>query len=192
MNDSQKNVDNINKLVYDGCITTIGGATMPANELIAAALKATNKTQAAAAASVGWVPQQLSGKLVRRSLRADEFLELLDAIGVEITLTVKETGKQVKEHIPGAGRRVKAMVDRVIYDTATADALSNNFYADGENQYTDGKARELYIDNEGRYFFAEYSSWEGAKDRITPVSASDAAVFIQKHGTEINKQPKTE
>lgn len=192
MIDLEKNIDNINDMVYDGCITMNGGATMPANELIAAALKATNKSQAAAAASVGWVPQQLSGKLIRRSLRADEFLELLEAIGVEITLTVKETGKQIKEQRFGAGRRVKAMVDRVIYDTAASNALSNNFFADGVNQYTDGKARELYIDNEGRYFFAEYSAWEGAKDRITPVSAEDAAVFIQTHGTELHKQPQNE
>ena len=82
------------------------------------------------------------------------------------------------------------MVDRIIYDTASSDAIANNFYADGENEYTDGKALELYMDKEGRYFFAEYSSWEGVKDRITPVNAEAAASFIEKYGTEIDKAPK--
>ena len=45
-------------------------------------------------------------------------------------------------------RFIKAMVDRVVYDTAESDALANNFYEDGENKFTDGEALELYIDKE--------------------------------------------
>ena len=51
----------------------------------------------------------------------------------------------LKTHIAGAGRRVRAMVDKVKYDTEAASALANNFYADGVNEYTDGKAMELYV-----------------------------------------------
>lgn len=162
---------------------------MKSNDWLAAALRATRKTQAEAAAKVGWMPQQLSARLARNSMRADEFLNLLEGLGIEITLTVKETGEVVHTHLRGAGRRVKAMVDRVIYDTAASDALANNFYADGVNEYTDGKALELYVDKEGRYFFAEYTNWEGGKDRISPVSANDAAAFIEKYGTNIDKKP---
>lgn len=162
---------------------------MPANELIAAALKATGKTQAEAAAMVGWVPQQLSARITRNSMRADEFLDILSGIGIEIKLIVKETGETVQEHIPGAGRRVRRMVDRVLYDTSKSNALANNFYADGVNKYNDGRARELYINAEGRYFFAEYSDNEGEKDRINPISGTDAAEFIERFGTEIQKQP---
>ena len=50
----------------------------------------------------------------------------------------------------------------------------------------------LAIDKEGRYFFAEYSNWEGGKDRISPVSAAEAAAFIEKYGTELDKKPKTD
>ena len=49
---------------------------------------------------------------------------------------------------------------------------------------------ELYVDDEGRYFFAEYTNWEGVKDRITPVSARDAAVFIDKYGTDLPPWPE--
>lgn len=192
MNDFSETLDNFTEMVYDGNSqndTSYGGDLMKANDVLAAALRTTRKTQAEAAARVGWMPQQLSARLVRNSMRADEFLNLLEGLGIEITLTVKETGEVVRTHIPGAGRRVKGMVDRIIYDTVASDALANNFYADGVNEYTDGKALELYIDKEGRYFFAEYTNWEGGKDRISPVSARDAAAFIEKYGTEIVKKP---
>lgn len=193
MADFSEALDNLSVLVYDEENTEMdGGEKMTSKELLAAALRDTGKTQAAAAAKVGWTPQQLSSRLSRNSLRADELLELLEGLGIELTMTVKETGKVVRSHIQGAGRRVKGMVDRVTYDTASSDALANNFYADGVNEYTDGKALELYIDREGRYFFAEYSSWDGVKDRITPVTPETAAAFIEKYGTELDKTPKTE
>lgn len=189
MNDFEIGVDNINDSVYDECSNANGGVSMPAKELIAAALKATKMTQAEAAARVGWVPQQFNGRMVRNSLRADEFLDILDGIGVDVKLVVRETGQEVKERIAGAGRRVRRRVDYVLYDTAESNALANNFYADGVHKYNDGRARELYIDSEGRYFFAEYTENDGEKDRINPVSGSDAAEFIERYGTEINKIP---
>ena len=163
---------------------------MTSKEAIIAGLKATGTTQAEAAARLGWSAQQLSGRLIRNSMRADEFLDFMDAIGIDVAFTVRESGEALKTHIAGAGRRVRAMVDKVKYDTEAASALANNFYADGVNEYTDGKAMELYVDDEGRYFFAEYTNWEGVKDRITPVSARDAAVFIDKYGTDLHRGPK--
>jgi len=187
-----KSIDFVSGSVYDTEKEPNGGGKMTSKELLTAAFKATNTAQGDGAKKIGWTKQQLSSKLVRNSLRADEFLAILDAIGVDIEFKVRETGQPVTARIPGAGRRVRRMVDKVIYDTAAADALANNFYADGVNEYVDGRAMELYIDKEGRYFFAEYSEWEGTKDRITPVTANAAATFIEKYGTEIHKEPKAE
>lgn len=195
MVDFEESIDKISNLVYDDSNdieTSNGGEGMNAKDMLLAALRETKTTQAEAATKVGWMPQQLSQRIVRNSIRADDFLSLLEAIGIEVTLTVRDTGNPVRVYVKGAGRRVKAMVDRVTYDTAASNAISNNFYADGVNEYTDGKAMELYIDKEGRYFFAEYSNWEGGKDRISPVSAAEAAAFIEKYGTELDKKPKTD
>ena len=195
MVDFEESIDKISNLVYDDSNdteTSNGGEGMNAKDMLLAALRETKTTQAEAATKVGWMPQQLSQRIVRNSIRADDFLSLLEAIGIEVTLTVRDTGDPVRVYVKGAGRRVKAMVDRVTYDTAASNAISNNFYADGVNEYTDGKAMELYIDKEGRYFFAEYSNWEGGKDRISPVSAAEAAAFIEKYGTELDKKPKTD
>lgn len=195
MVDFEESIDKISNLVYDDSNdieTSNGGEGMNAKDMLLAALRETKTTQAEAATKVGWMPQQLSQRIVRNSIRADDFLSLLEAIGIEVTLTVRDTGNPVRVYVKGYGRRVKAMVDRVTYDTAASNAISNNFYADGVNEYTDGKAMELYIDKEGRYFFAEYSNWEGGKDRISPVSAAEAAAFIEKYGTELDKKPKTD
>ena len=156
---------------------------MDAKDAIFAALKSVGSTQKEAAAKIGWTPQQLNVRIAKGTLRADAFLELMDKIGVDVALTNRSTGKEIRLPTEGVGRRVKAMVDLVVYDTAESDALANNFYADGKNEYTDGMAMELYIDRNGRYFFACYSNLEGVKDRIQPISASDAAAFIRKYGT---------
>lgn len=166
-----------------------GGDIMASKEILEAVLRDTGTSKASAAAKIGWLPQTLSNKLRMKTMRADEFLELMEALGVNVTYTLKETGSVVRVRIPGAGRKVRKMVDGIVYDTAASSALSNNFYSDGINEYTDGMARELYKDNENRFFFAEYSSLEGVKDRIIPITANDAADFIRKYGTEIDKKP---
>ena len=165
---------------------------MTSREALDAALRITGNKQAEAATKIGWTPQQLNARLTRNTLRADEFLEIMNAIGVDVTFTVRETGEKINAHIRGVGRRVRAMVDRVVYDTEASDALANSFYADGLNEYRDGIAFELYIDREGRYFFVEYTCLDGVKDRITPITASDAAKFIERYGTDLHRKPNTE
>lgn len=189
MSNFVKNIDFISRTVYDTKNEPDGGGKMNTKDIVSASLKEVGLTQAEGAKNMGWTPQRLSARFLRGTLRADEFLALMDAIGIDVEFKVRKTGKTVKVRIPGAGRRVRAMVDRVVYDTAASDALANNFYADGVNEYTDGRAVELYTDKEGRYFFAEYSTWEGQRDRIIPVSSNEAAAFIEKYGTKIFKAP---
>ena len=179
-------------VVYDSTKATNGGANVDIKNILVPALKAVNKTQGQAAKAMNWQTQQLNARIVRNSLRASEFMELMDAIGIDVILKIRDTGDVIREdsRIPGAGRRVCKMVDKVTYDTNHASALANSFFADGVNEFNDeGKASELYIDQEGRYFFAEYTNWEGGKDTISPTTAAVAAKFIEKYGTEINKAP---
>lgn len=167
---------------------------MDVKDIVDEALKSVGIAQKDAAAKIGMTPSQLNVRLAKGTIRFGTFLELMDKIGVDVTFTNRATGKELKIPSAGIGRRVKAMVDRVIYDTAGSDAIANNFYADGKNEYSDGLAMELYIDREGRYFFACYSNLEGVKDRIIPVSASDAAEFIGRYGvsTRISKEKPSE
>lgn len=166
---------------------------MTAREALTAALVATGHTQAEGAKAIGMPAQGLNQRLTRGTLRVDDLFMILDAIGVDFHMTVRETGKPVKLHTPGYGHRVRAMSDLVMYDTAYSDALSNSFYEDGEHEFNaDGQASELYIDREGRYFLAKYSNIEGKKDKVQGVSGDVAAAFIEKYGTQLDKRPKTE
>lgn len=193
MKDFEKNVAIISDSMYDaGNQASIGGTAMSSTEILDAVLKKLNKTRANAAQGMGWTMQQLNCRIFRKSLRADDFLDLMESLGVDVTFTIRDSGKNVNTHIIGAGRRVKAVVNHIPYDTRNADALANSFYADGKNKFTGGKALELYIDEEGRYFFAEYSEFEGIKDVITPVTGEVAASFIEKYGTELHKEPTAE
>lgn len=160
-------------------------------EIIATACKMLGITMEEAAKRIGWTKQQLNTRFAAGTLRLEDFLRMMDAIGVDAEFKIRETGEVVKPYVTGMGRRVRCMVDKVIYDTNEADALANNFYADGENMYTDGRAMELYITRDGKYFFAEYTTWEGVKDRITPITAPVAADFMEKYGRTIHKAPNT-
>lgn len=188
MVDYEKKLDKESVLLYNNRNSAIdGGVMMKAKDALAAALRETGKTQAEAAARVGWVPQQLSNRLVRNSLKADEFLEVLEGIGVEITMTVKETGKIIR--LKSQRRRVKKMVKGVIYDTAAAGVVANNFYADGVNEYDeDGYATELYIDKEDRYFFVDYHRDDPKLDEIRVMSKSSVEDFIEKYGDAKDKE----
>jgi len=166
---------------------------MTAKDIIEAVSKITHTSQNELSRKAGKPVQWLNTRMTRGTLRVDDLLQILDVAGIDITLTVRETGEIIKPYIVGYGRRVRRMVDRVIYDTAAADALSNSFFTDGVNEFNDdGKASELYMDRSGRYFLAEYTSWEGEKDRIEPVSGERAAAYIAKHGTTLMKKHNDE
>lgn len=136
----------------------------------------------------GWNKSQIEKRMQRDAVKADDFLELMEYLGVEVVLRYQS--KEIKPYVKGFGRRVRAMSNNVLYDTENANALSNNFYADGMNKYPDGSALELYVDDEGRYFFVEYFSDETKRPRLFSVNGALAAAFVEKYGTEIDKSPK--
>lgn len=186
------NIDFVSVSLYDDAESAAnGGVEMTAQEALTAALTETGYTQAEAAKAIGWKAQRLSQKLVRGTLKVEELIQILDAIGVDFNMTVRKTGKPVRTCTTGYGRRVRAMSDRVMYDTAMSYPLSNSFWGDGEHEYdADGKATELYIDREGRYFLAKYSADESEKDKVQAIDADLAAAYIERHGTTIDKRPK--
>ena len=164
---------------------------MKARTALMVALRATGKTQAEAADAIGWSLLQLNQRMVRGTLRFDDLMRILDALGIDVSLTVRETGEQLRVHEVGHGRRVKGTSNKVKYDTASADALSNNFFEDGINEYNaNGQASELYVDDEGRYFIAQYTALEGEKDSIFAVTPDIAKAYIEKYGVELEKEPK--
>ena len=156
---------------------------MRAKEVFAAALKATGLSHVKVSKLSGMPEQSIGQKInVRESIRADEFFDLLDVMGVGVVFFVKETGEALLKETQH-GKRVVGMSDGIIYDTKESQIVASSFFADGSNEYgTDGKAQELYIDKEGRYFVAEYCNDGTTKDRVRSVPANMAEAFLAKYG----------
>lgn len=162
---------------------------MTAKELLNGLLPVLEISQTEAASRIGWGKMKLSSKVTKDSLRVSEFMDIMDACGVEVVFKKKDTGEQIMLRKAGHGHRLKGMADGVIYNTALSTALSNTFFADGVNEYDqNGEAQELYIDQEGRYFIAEYNCKDPKKERVVAASHFVAAAFIEKYGTEIEKK----
>lgn len=155
---------------------------MTANEVLVAAIDINKTTQAETAKRYGWSAQQLGQRMKRNSLRADEFLELMDILGIDVVFSVRTTGEILKPHVNGHGPRVVGMSDGVKYDTAASEPIADSFFEDGVHEYgPDNRAQELYIDREGRYFLAEYTLVPGEKNRVRSVPANVAEAFREKY-----------
>lgn len=164
---------------------------LTAQEVIEAALVKRMLTQAEIAKKLELTPQAFGQKLLRNTLRANEFLEILEGLDIDVSYTVREDGKPLKFKSTGHGRRVQGTSNGIRFDTAASDAVSNSFYIDGENEYgEDGIAQELYVDRDGRYFLAEYVRDDPKKDKVHMIHANIAAAFIKEYGTEIEKGPR--
>ena len=157
---------------------------MRAKEVFAAALKAKGLSQAEVAKMVG-MPEQSIGQMIniRQTVKADLFFDILDVMGIKTLFYMKDTGDVLMKDI-SKGKRVVGMSDGVVYDTKESKLLASSFFADGTNEYgPDGKAQELYIDNKGRYFMAEYNNAPDDKGRVRSTPASVAEAFIDKYKT---------
>lgn len=160
---------------------------MRAKEVFDAAIKAKKMSIADVARLLNVNACELGQKInIRESVKANDFFEILDAIGVGVMFFMKDTGAVFLKD----GRRTRRVVgvsDGVRYDTAEATLIATSFYADDEHEYgQDGKAQELYVDRENRYFIAEYSCNEGERNRVRSVPYNMATAFIKQYGIDID------
>lgn len=180
-----KNVAKVETLLYDaGKVVRKGGKTdlIDPIEALRAAMFNTGLSQNEVAELAGMTKQGLSTKFVNQSFKAKDWIRVLDAIGVDVVLVNRKTGDKIRPvlNLKGHGPRVIGNYDRVRYDTDLSECLASSFYADGENEYTDGVAEELFIDSNSRYFMVVYK--EGERPKINGVSANVAKAFIQRYG----------
>ena len=154
---------------------------MNTNQVINSIMVKLKLTQADIARKLGWHPNQLSQRMLRSSVRGDELLMILEACGIRMTLTVNDTNEDILLLRKGHGHRLVGFADHVRYDTDKCDAVANNFYADGEHEFDEnGEARELYMDTNGTYFFAEYYADPDKRDRIRMPRNDEAEEFKAK------------
>lgn len=145
------------------------------------ALCAKNITQGKFAKMMGWTPQNFGQRLKKNSFTAEEWNQMMNMLGYEVKVVELESGVEFETRKKGHGRRIRQVINGVLYDTCKADALCSDFYCDGENEYTDGMAFELYVDSFGRFFVARYVEWDNGTDSITPINREEAKKLCQKY-----------
>ena len=66
-----------------------------------------------------------------------------------------------------------------LYNTDTADLVASNRYWDGHNWERKGRNRYLYKTKKGNFFLQETTLWQGEKDRIEPITQTDAESYYE-------------
>ncbi|RMD67342.1 hypothetical protein D6833_00330 [Candidatus Parcubacteria bacterium] len=69
---------------------------------------------------------------------------------------------------------MKAIVNRVVYDTEKATLLAHDRYWDGSNWERNGRNTFLYVGKNGRYFRHDATLWQGERDTIMPLTQEEA------------------
>lgn len=147
---------------------------MTVKECVEAALECGEKTHYDVARSMGVSERLFTRRLNSGTFTAEQFLQICDICGVDVRLVLRRNEADIFAQCAGVGKRVRRVVNGMVYDTEHAVAMSNNFDASVI------PARELYRDRDGNYFFAEYSGTE--RDKIVPCDSEDAAKFISENG----------
>lgn len=193
-NDFMKILDNVGIRIAiehdDGHDEEIHVNSFDTSAFILENLRKKRISKAKAAKCLGVSPGAFSHRLATNAIKADDFLRLIDYMGFKIRYTTKETGEEIMPISEGYGKKTAGMVNSIRYNTATSNAISNTFYEDGTHAFKDGKALELYLDADNRYFFVEYHEDNKTKDKIIPVPDEIAAPFIERYGTKIDKAPR--
>lgn len=147
-------------------------------------------TQEEIARKVGWHPQRISRKSGKDNFTVAELANIAGQYGYDLTIVSREDGHVPMGRTPGIGRRLIKTIKGRRYDTNSASAMSSSFYEDGENRYTNGIAEELYMDRNNNFFLAVYVENPNLRDNIVPITAEEAAAFIEEHGVKVDKGPK--
>lgn len=166
---------------FQSCYTCLtvkcGGDGMTPAEIIKDLLSKSEIQQNELGEKMGWSEVAISNRLKRDAFSAKSFIEMLDILGYRIEIVGKETGRIERERRKGVGERIKMMVGGIKYDTAKADAICHS--DTGECCFY-----ELYRDDSGRYFVAQYANWNGGVNSISPIGEDDALKMMKMLGAE--------
>ena len=137
---------------------------------------------------VGAYRQELEYKILRRgSISCKEYFEVLDIVGIVPVFFLKETGEELSKAVDEKLRksehfRVVGTSDRKQYDTQKSKFICSSFFADGKHEYgPDGKAQDLFQDQDGMYFIADYDKTSADKAKVRALPVNVALAFIERY-----------
>ena len=154
------------------------------NEILEQVMRARGESKTGLAQKMGWYIQQLSQRMVRGSVRADEFLKMLAVMNVKLRLIMKEDERPINPIPPD--RKLRLMDEGSFYFTSSSEMIAHNYCAYGKKAYEEGGyLTVLCRDRDGRYFFADYNK-DPEKDRVRSADFETALDFVLKYGRAID------
>lgn len=69
---------------------------------------------------------------------------------------------------------MKRIINRMSYDTETAEEVATNKYWDGSNWDRNGRTTTLMRTKKGRFFLYTTTRWQGERDLIEPLDEEQA------------------
>lgn len=143
-----------------------------AARLITGAMRRRNVTQKEVASALHRNPATFSRHLSENTLRAQEFIEAAEYLRFKVALLDAETDEELAAPPADEWPRVKKQIDGVLYDTAQAMQVCRT-------PELDGWWMGLHQTQDGRFFVAHYTRWEGAENFITLCPESEARKLIE-------------
>ena len=179
-------IDENKKIGYNAVSASKNGGAnvkLTASEIIRKAIAVNGFSLASFGRILGCTGQNVSLKLSRNSVSADEFISWLDMLGFDVAVFSRNNLVNIEDcsDMKGPVRHIVRMIDGKHFNNKTAQAVSNNFMP-GDSIYDEfGKATELYKIEDGTYIFVEYNE-DPKKDVVSIAPRSAAEAFIASYG----------
>lgn len=170
-----ENIDTSKRSCYTCIEMQVGGDNMTPAQICKELIERSSLQQKEVAEKMGWTEQGICNRFRRNTLSAEDFIKILSILGYEMKIVEVDTNDEVYTRRKGVGERLKMMVNGVRYDTYKADAICHS--DESEDIFY-----ELYRDDEGRYFVAQYVKWDGGVSAISPIGEEDAHKLMKKLG----------
>ena len=149
---------------------------MKISEICKSLITQSGKKHSEVASEIGKSPVSLSNILRRDTLRASDFVKLVEALGYKIAIKNPKTGEEVHYYPKPVGKRLKKCINGVIYDTYKSIPICHS----NEN---DIMFCELHKNPDGRYFVAQYINSSDRNGNITLIDNEEARKMIERYGT---------
>lgn len=158
---------------------------LSASDVIRKAFADSGYSKASFGRVIGCTGQNISLRLSRNSITADEFIKWLDMLGYDVTITSRKTSRSIEDEEVDWNTRVRwtrCVVDGKKFNNRTAEVISNTFAVGTDGIFDEnGHASELYKIADGTFILVDYSK-EPGKDVVSTASQATAEAFIEKYG----------
>ena len=145
---------------------------MTAAELLAGAIASRKKPNKEVAAHLGAKASTFSRRISRNCLKAQELMDAAEYLGYKVVLVDAKDNTELELKSRSDSPRVRKQIEGKVYDTARAKFICRT-------GASDGWWLELYQNEDGEYFVAHYTHWDGVENFLSLCPKMYAERFME-------------